>query len=486
MPAQITELEEGVVRYDPNVSAIAIHDSTAKVKCIIGPVGSGKTTVACMEWYLLCQNAKVPIRGVVIRESYRELQDSTRKTFFEWFSECAEYREKDEKALFTITGLDGVTRTHELLFRACRKESDASKFLSTEFAFAWLEEVVPAYTKKGVMGQGLPQGVFDICKMRIRQKGAPYLEILITANPPNTHHWVYKEFFLLTPELMERKKYALYRQPAFENKAHLPEDYYEDLLETLSDDMGRRFVMGEVVPIYDGVRVFPEAVDNWHIVEHVDAIPDVPLVLGQDYGLTPCTLITQILPGGQWRWLRELQAWNIGMRRFMEFLIPLLKTEFPLQKVRVIWQDNKGGNQRSQTDESTCKDILTAAGFTVQDGNDNWARRKETMKQRFEFAPGGQPGVLVSRSGCPIAAEGLLGGYRYARSSDGQVASMPTKNDFSHLQDAAQMIAVGEFDVLTGLAQMERDAKRQLRLPTHNPLASNRPRRQASLSWMAR
>src|SRR4030095_9325356 len=359
------------IRYDPNPSAARIHNSRAKVKCVCGPVGSGKTSVACWEFWQLCMVSRVPIRGVVIRESYRELRDSTHKTFFEWFGMAAEYREKDEVALLTLTGQDGVTRTHELFFRACRKESDASKFLSTEFAFAWLEEVVPAYTKRGVMGQGLPKGVFDIAKMRIRQRGAPYLLILLTCNPPNTRHWVYSEFFQMTPEMAERRKYALFRQPARENERYLPEGYYHDLLETLAAGMAGRFVLGEVVPIYDGVRVFPECQDNWHIVEYVAPVLDVPLTLGQDYGLTPCTLITQIVPGGQWRWLRELQAWNTGMRRFMEFLVPLLKQEFTGMKVRCIWQDNKGGNQRSQTDEGTCREILEAAGFTVLDGNDN-------------------------------------------------------------------------------------------------------------------
>jgi hypothetical protein len=485
-------MAEGTIEYHPNPSAQKIHNSRAKVKCIIGPVGSGKTSVACWEFVLMCLASDVPIRGVVIRESYRELQDSTRKTFFEWLDDIAEYREKDETAILTLPAktpnADGSRRSlrHELLFRACRKESDASKFLSTEFAFGWLEEVVPAYTKKGVMGQGLPKGVFDICQMRIRQKGAPYLQIVLTANSPNTRHWTYQTFFQMTPEEAERKRYALFRQPARENEANLPKHYYDDLLETLSDDMARRFVLGEVVPIYDGVRVFPECQDNWHIVDYVPPLMDVPLTLGQDYGLTPCTLVTQIVPGGQWRWLRELQAWNTGMRRYMEFLVPLLKQEFAGMKVRCIWQDNKGGNQRSQTDEGTCREILEAAGFTVLDGNDNWAMRKEVMKQRFEFAPGGQPAVLVSRAGCPIASEALIGGYRYPRSSDGTVGTMPIKNDFSHLMDAAQMIGTGEFSVLSGLARMEEDQRKQRLAKPWNPLSSSKPKLADRYRWMGR
>ena len=481
----LIQSEEHQVDYAPTASAVKIHNSRAKVKCIVGPVGSGKTSVACWEFYQLAMVSKVPIRGVVIRESYRELMDSTRRTWEEWFGTVSVYKEKHDLAEITLTGVDGVTRTHELFFRACRKESDATKFLSTEFAFCWLEEVVPAYTKKGVMGQGLPRGVFDIAQMRIRQRSAPYLEILLTCNPPNTRHWVYETFFKPPPDELQRKRYQLFRQPARENEANLPQGYYDDLLETLSEDLARRFVLGEVVPIYDGVRVFPECVDNYHIVERVEPVPTMPLVLGQDYGLTPCTLITQIVPGGQWRWLRELQAWNTGMRRYLEFLVPLLKQEFAGFTVRCVWQDNKGGNQRSQTDESTCREILEGAGFVVLDGQDNWALRKEAMKQRFDSNPGGKPSVLVSRSGCPLAAEGLLGAYRYPKSSDGTVGTMPIKNDASHLMDAAQMIATGEFSVMTGLAQIDRERAATRKLAVWNPLATT-PKRRPGHAWLGR
>ncbi len=464
------------LQYHPNPSAVRVHQSTARVKAICGPVGSGKTSVACWEFLMRAIDSSVSLRGCVMRESYRELHDSTRQTFEEWFEnlEGYYYKESDEVAQIAITGADGEQRTHELFFRACRRERDASKLLSTEFGFIWLEEVVPAFSAKGVMGQGLPQGVFNVAQMRMRQKGVKRLELLVTFNPPSPRHWTYTEFFQTTPEDLQRKSYSLFRQPPKENTHNLPEGYYEMLEETLPPDLARRMINGEVVTTYEGERVFPECKDGWHVVDHVEPIPNLPLICGQDYGLTPVMLITQITPGGQWRWLREIQLWNAGIRRFVEVAVPTIKNEFPHAKVQVVWQDPNGGNQRSQVDETTCAEILRAAGFTVQDGNNVWALRKELIKQRLEVAPNGEPGVLISRYGCPIASEGMLGGYRYPKTAEGLIGSVPLKNEFSHVIDCAQMIATGEFEVVGGMTRLQAAEKKQKVIPLFDPLSTHR------------
>jgi len=485
-------MEATQVTYNPNHSAIAIHDSGARVKAVCGPVGSGKTSIACWEFWLLCWEAPVSIRGVVIRSSYRELHDSTRHTFAEWFEPFnLNWREADQEAFITLKGKDGVTRTHSLAFRACKREAEASKFLSTEYAFIWLEEVVPAYTSTklgGVMGQGLPKGVFHTAQMRMRQKGAPRLEIFLTFNPPSTRHWTYKEFFQATPEDFARKSYALFRQPPGENAANLPTNYYESLLESLSPDMARRFVGGEVTTIYEGERVYPECQENVHIVDEIDPVAGVPLTLGSDYGLSPCVVVTQILPGGQWLILGELQLFNKGMRGFLEYLGPYLQREFPHLPVYKIWQDPTGGNQRSQVDETeTCGGLLRHAGYNVEDGNNTWSLRREVMKQRFEWFPMGKPGVLVSRRDCPMVVEGLMGGYRYPMTAAGIPGSSPIKNELSHVQDSLQMIATGEFSMVSGLTTKEDMAKRaQIKAARYNPLSSSGKPKFNHLSWMRR
>jgi len=459
-----------VVRtYTPLASAKDFHECPRQVKAICGPVGSGKSTIACVEFFLLCQEATVPIRGLVMRESYRQLHDSTRKTWDEWFGPISQYLKSEETMKLTMPGADGIVRTHELHFRHGRREEEASQFMSTEYAFIWLEEVVPAFqVGNNVIGAGLPKGVFDVAMMRQRQKGAHRLHVICTFNPPNKHHWTYREFFAHTPAEMEARDYALFRQPAYENKKNLPPRYYEKLLSRLSKEMADRFVRGDVVTVYPGESVYPECSEQVHIVDELEPQSGFPLIIGFDFGLTPVALIGQNLTGGKVRFFREVQLWNAGVMKLAEELSRVLKDEFPGFTEWRCWGD-PAGSAKSQTDETTCFEVLAAKGFPVQPGAIDLSSRKEAVKQRLERFIDGEPGVLIDRHRCPILSEGMLGGYRYPKTGDGRLGSNPLKNDFSHVVNAAEYILTGEFSITTGKSR--RDYSRREKIPGYDPFA---------------
>jgi hypothetical protein len=465
-------------QYRPHASAVPFHESQAQVKALCGPVGSGKSSAACVEFFFLCRESKVPIRGLVMRESYRQLHDSTRKTWLEWFGGCSTYLKSEETIKLTIPGVDGIERTHELHFRHARREEEASDFMSTEYAFIWLEEVVPAFqVGQGVIGGGLPKGVFDIATMRLRQTGAHRLHIVLTFNPPNKHHWVYQEFFRPTSEELRKRDYALFRQPAYENAPNLPAGYYEKLVERLSPDMADRFVRGEPVTVYPGVRVFPEFQEQIHLGECLTPNRGLPLVIAFDFGLTPVALIGQVHPAGRIEIYREVQMWNAGVQKLGDELTRVLKDEFEGFEKWRCWGDPAGA-QRAQTDEKTCFDVLATMGFHVHPGAVDWQSRKESVKQRLERMIDGKPGVTIDRQRCPVLSEGMLGGYRYPKSTDGRIGSRPLKNDFSHTCDAFQYLVTGEFSVTSGEAYSSR---KEPRIPAYDPFSDIR---RSSSSWM--
>lgn len=473
-----------LVNYTPNPTATAFHRDPSPIKAFCGPVGSGKSTVAIWEFALLCMDSTVPVRGVVIRESYRELKDSTQKTWTEWFGAVSDYKEKDETARLRIPGKDGVVRTHELLFRSCRKPEEASKFLSTEFGFCWLEEICPAFQTDGVMGGGLDQGIFNIAQMRVRQRGVPRHQIVLTFNPPTTYHWAYTEFFKRKESELKEMGYALYRSVPRENSQNLPDKYYDRLLSRLSPDLARRFVEGEVIAVYPGERVYKECRDNYHIVDDTTLRPRVPLVLGFDFGRTPCALVCQVCPDGQLLVHKEVQLWDASAETLAEHLIPLLNSQFTGLPWRC-WGDPAGVAKGQGLDASPFE-VLERKGFHVEPGAIDLFTRKEVIKQRFaRTTPSGAPAVLISRSGCPLLSEGMLGAYRYPRSVDGRLSEAPVKNEASHLANALEYIGTGEFSVLSGFQPTTRHRvqKDEGKLPAWNPLESNKSG--GSGGWMS-
>jgi hypothetical protein len=456
-----------------------------------GPVGSGKSSWACFEFFFMMQEALEPLRFCVIRESYRQLHDSTRRTWDYWFGQFSRYLKQEETILVTVKNTEGHALTHELLLRHARRPEEASNFMSTEYAGFWFEEPVPALqVSEGVVGAGLSKEIFDMAGMRLRQPEAHRVNILLTFNPPHRYHWVYREFWrpeCKTAEEREAKMkelgYALFRQPAYENEKHLRAGYYKDLLNRLDPELAKRFVLGEPVTMYPGERVFPEAIEGMHFVERLEPIQDCPLVFGFDFGLTPACLITQVLPSGRLICLLEIQLFNAGIDRLAEQLKGVVnEPRFKGLEWRS-WGDPAGA-QRAQTDEKTCFGVLAEHGFPVSPGAQDWESRRLSVKQRFQRSYDGKPGILIDSNACPTLSEGLLGGYRYPRASDGRILPRPLKNQFSHLCDALQYICTGEFHVASGMHKAEDRRQRALRAQRFNPLADPVPLRRGT--WMGR
>lgn len=442
--------KDNVIEYHATESAKEFHEAAEETKVLWGPMGSGKTSAALIEFFFQAKESPVPLRGIVLRSSWPELRDSTLATWNEWFGDIATWRAADKIAILPLPKKgSGETQEHQLFFRYCSRPEEASKFLSTEFGFAFLEECVPAYQQSGVMGSGLSKEIFDIVQLRMRQKGVHRRTIVATFNPPFPSHWCNKEFIeSTTPERM-RKSYFIKRQPPRENEANLPPGYYDKIIDRMDPDLVKRFVYGEIIQSYGGVEVFPECRDGIHILDaEIEPIPGIPLVLGFDFGRWAATLITQITPLRQWRILMELQSENTGFVRHLELLQTMLKQHFSKFEVRNSWGDPSGANRGFQTDEITCMSLAAESGFPIAPGKQDLQSRIEAMKQRFMMRLDNQePAIIISRPHCPLLVEGLLGGYRYAKARDGTVGHEPIKNHFSHVQDAAQYIATMEFEL---------------------------------------
>lgn len=202
--------------------------SNARVRAVVGPIGSGKSS-ACSVEVLRRAAEQAPFNGVrstrsvIIRNTYRELKDTTRKTFEQWVNPALG-KWNEQAFTFTIDYpmADGTRLHHEALFRALDRPEDVSKLLSLELTFAWINEA-----------RQTPKAILDMLDGRVerypsmKDGGQTWCGIWLDTNPWSTQHWGYKLFSKGRPE-----DYELYEQPdalgpAAENLANLRPGYYQ-------------------------------------------------------------------------------------------------------------------------------------------------------------------------------------------------------------------------------------------------------------------
>jgi hypothetical protein len=286
-------LNEAPVNYTApkTISAFMLDDS--RVRCIIGPFASGKSS-GCVIEILRRAMAQEPgpdgirrTRGAVIRNSYRELNDTTRKTVEEWIpSGIREWRETDATMLVKFNDVEC-----ELLFRALDTPEDAKKLLSLELTFAWINEA-----------KEIPKAVFDVLGGRVnrypskRTVPITWTGIFMDTNPPDSDHWIYKLF-----EEDRPPQHAIFHQPSglspeAENLENLNggRKYYEFLCFGKTKEWIDVFVHGNYGFVRDGKPVYPEYNDDLHTLkEEPEVARAVRSCFGMDFGLTPAIVVCQ-------------------------------------------------------------------------------------------------------------------------------------------------------------------------------------------------
>jgi hypothetical protein len=214
------------IDYDAPPTVRRFMDSSAFVRAVVGPVGSGKSSGCIMEILArACEQRKGPdgkrrTRFAIIRNTYPELRDTTRKTFEAWIpAELGKWHEQS----FTFHLCFGDVDC-EVLFRALDRPEDVKKLLSLELTGAYINEA-----------REIPKSVLDVLQSRVgrypsKKDGGPtWFGVWMDTNPWPTTSELYKLFSEQRPEGFE-----LFEQPSgladnAENVENLPPGYYARL-----------------------------------------------------------------------------------------------------------------------------------------------------------------------------------------------------------------------------------------------------------------
>jgi hypothetical protein len=224
--------------------------------------------------------------------------------------------------------------------------------------------------------------------------------------------------------------------------------YYNDLaaLNAADPEWVKVYVDGEFGFVIDGRPIYLEWQDRIHCAPQA---PDarLPILVGQDFGLTPAAVFAQIDPRDwQIQVLDELVSEDMGAATFAQLLNRKLKQDFPGRPLRA-WGD-PAGEQRAQTDERTPFDVMLSAGVPMSPAPTNdWVRRREAVAHNLtRLTMLGRPGLVVDPKAKRLH-KAMMGGYCYRRlmvSGGDRYADKPDKNRYSHVAEALQYLCVGE------------------------------------------
>lgn len=439
------EHEEIIYKAAPTIRRF--HKSSKFVRGLIGPIGSGKSVGCCVEIFRKActqepfNNIRYS-RWVVVRNTYRELVDTTMETWFDWFPKhLGLWREKDLKHTLKFP-LDDDTQVHlEVIFRALDRPDDVKKLLSLELTGGWINEA-----------REVPKPILDMLMGRVgrypskRKGGASWYGVIMDTNPPDDESWWYLVF-----EEQKPSKWEIFHQPSAlsenaENIENLPLDYYENLMSGKDDDWIKVYVHGEYGYIKSGKSMFPEYFDFVHLAqEELRPLKDVPIIIGIDFGLTPAAVICQETPTGRFIVYDELIGVDIGAVRFSKKLKKKLLTEYP--GFSFVLYGDPAGEQRSQVDERTPFEVFEANGLNIiaAPTNDITYRREGVAQYLTTLDSMGHSAFLIDRRAKTLR-KALAGAYELKRlNTPGRpkYQEKPDKNDFSHVADALQYAVIG-------------------------------------------
>lgn len=452
--------------YIPSVTGQRFAESCGFVDLVIGPYGSGKSTMciqrivasACRMpcWF----NGRRRARWAVVRNTSGELQSTTLQTWLTWFGDLGDIK-KRQKPLLTYEHVfndgKGIVEL-DIIFIALDRPEDVRKIKSLELTGAYLNEL-----------SELPQNVLSHFKGRVNGRypsrsfcALPYWSgIIADTNPPDEDHWIFKDF-----EVNTTPSYHVFHQPSglvedelgnyikdihgnyiqnphADNVEHLSHDYYPKLAEKQSEGFIKVYCGGKYGLVESGKRVYPEFNYDLHSVPKLEAMQGDPLYLGWDFGLTPACVVVQITARGQVRVLKEYVAEDIGIKTFAKnMVIPQLSIDFPYNKVGGSEGDPSGAKGDEIMEELSCIGELNALGIPTNAASTNDPDvRINSVRYFLNLMVDGAPAFLISRENCPVLVKGFMSGYHFKRmqiGGDERYQDKPNKNKYSHPHDALQ------------------------------------------------
>lgn len=447
------------VNYSASPTCARFMKSAAFGRLVAGPVGSGKTTSCIMELFRRSlEQEKAPdgyryTRFAVVRQTLKQLKDTVLKDIMKELEGLCTYRVTDNLILVEF----GDIRSEWLLI-PLEDPEDQRRLLSMQLTGAWMSECIEMQVKlvaalSGRCGR-YPSGNKGYCTWRgviadtnMPSEGSDWHKFM---TDPNNTEW---EIFLQPGGLEEHAENLMWLNQTAESvklpldspeRAAIGRVYYERLARTSNVDWVKRYVHAQFGDDPSGSAVYRDSFkSSFHVVEGLQPHKFAPLIIGQDFGRDPCSVITQMDPRGRFCILEEVIAEDIGLEAHIEKNLRPILMGSRYFGIPVIVIGDPAGNAKSSIYEETTFDVMRRMGFKCMPAPTNdLDPRLRAIESWLLKQSDGKGAMLLDKDRCPVTIRGLAGGYRYARTRTGVKKPLPDKNEYSHPLDALQYAAL--------------------------------------------
>jgi hypothetical protein len=454
--------------YDAPPTCADFMQSEAFIRLIAGPVGSGKTTACLFELFRRsCEQAPAPdgyryTRFAILRQTLTQLKSTVLKDIVQWLKGVAQFKVSDNTVYVQI----GDVRSEWILI-PLEDIEDQRRLLSSQLTGAWISECIEIDIQ-------LVDAIAGRCGRypSAAQGGCSWFGVIADTNMPSEGSPWYKSMELEVPidwqvfiqpggltDVAENLNWLTQTAESLKLPIDHPvriaqgRKYYERLARSNNEDWVRRYVHAQYGNDPSGTAVWRGSFrQSFHCVDELTPVNGHPLIIGQDFGRDPCAIITQVDHRGRWLILEEIVVEDMGLQLALtSHLRPSIMQPRYLGKMAVIVGD-PAGRQRSTLYEETSFDVVKRAGFQAYPAPTNDIDpRLRAVESWLLRQVDGAGAMLIDKKRCPRLVQAMNGGYRYAKTKQGQSKPTPEKNEFSHIADALQYAALVTHAGITGM-----------------------------------
>ena len=472
--------------YTPPPSLVPYLLSDKFITVQIGPYGSGKTTASIMKIAMQaakmapCEDGVRRSRCCIVRNTSRELSDTTQKDFLEKYVDgvAGDFLRSKNEFVLRFGNADGTVTECDCLFRGLDSDDDVKKLLSLQLSFAFIDEIrqispevfkalqgrvgrypnktlVPPKPEWGLNAKGDPIGG---C---VTDEGKPNFMVFASSNPPDRGTW-WGDFLENPPTNAAVFFQPSGRSPECDWAQYLPDMYYENLVESHDEEWCKVYVDGMLGASLEGQPVFKNFNKDVHVAKApLNPVRGQVVVIGCDAALHPAAIYAQLDYKGRMLVLSEEAVTGMGALTFVRDKIkPCLAERFSgMDAVACV---DPAANTRSQTDEKTWLDIARSLGVrTVTAPTNVISARIAAVDSFLTRMIDGEPGLLIDPR-CTRLIEALQTKYQYKAKKDGDTEEKPSKtHPWSDLADALQYACL--YLDTSGLFNHKRKAPLQVR-----------------------